>query len=91
VGWAEVLTEMESRLADVGRQLSGAGSPPTAFALPADLGPLPPALAERARHVLADTRAAQVAVEAARDRLGAVLRQPAPVRREPAAYVDTWM
>jgi hypothetical protein len=61
------------------------------FELPADLGPLPVELRDRARRALGETRRKQTEVEAARDRTADALRQSRTLPREPAAYLDTWI
>lgn len=91
MGWPEVLDDMEGRLADVDGQLRTGGAAVSPFTLPADLGPLPPALHERARRALRQTEAAQARAEAARDGIADALRQSRTSGREPAAYLDTWM
>jgi hypothetical protein len=91
VGWHDVLDDMERRLDDVDRELRTGGPPVSPFELPAELGPLPVELQERARLALRQTRSKQAEVEAARDRIADALRQSRTVAREPAAYLDTWM
>ena len=53
--WATVLDVMEKRVVSTDRMLAGEDVTPQHFALPADLGPLPPALRERAQSVLQAT------------------------------------
>jgi len=90
MGWHEVLDDIESRLADVDRELKTGGPAVPAFVLPDDLGPLPEELRERVTHALRDTLAKQDLVEAARERVADALRQGRASTREPAAYLDTW-
>jgi hypothetical protein len=82
---------MERRLDDVDRELRTGGPAVSPFALPADLGPLPAELRERARRALQETRSKEAEAEAARDRVADALRQGRTVAREPAAYLDTWI
>jgi hypothetical protein len=91
VGWHDVLDDMERRLDDVDRELTTGGPAVSPFELPADLGPLPADLRERARRALQETRAKQIEVEVARDRVADALRQGRTVPREPAAFLDTWI
>jgi hypothetical protein len=91
VGWDEVLDDMEGRLAEVDRELSTGTPSVSAFVLPADLGPLPDELRQRAGRALIQTRIKQAEAERARDRIADALRQGRLVPREPAAYLDTWM
>lgn len=60
--WAEVLDELERRLADP----MGAAAP---WVLPADLPPLPAALADRAASVLEAQRRAILVLDAQRTRI----------------------
>jgi hypothetical protein len=82
---------MDARLADVDRELRAGGPPVAPLALPADLGPLPADLRDRAERTLRQTRAKQAQAEAARDGIADVLRQARVPSREPAAYLDTWI
>jgi hypothetical protein len=82
---------MEARLLDVDRELRGGGPAVTPLVLPADLGPLPADLRDRAVRTLRQTQAKQAQVEAARDGIADVLRQARVPSREPAAYLDTWI
>jgi hypothetical protein len=91
VGWPEFLDDIESRLADVERELNSGGPAVSPFALPDDLGPLPEQLRERAAAALHRTEMMQAEVERARDRLGDALRRGRAVSREPAAYFDAWV
>ncbi len=91
MGWPEVLDDMERRLADVDTELGTGGPAVPPFVLPADLGPLPADLRQRATRALRQTQAKQAEVEAARDRIADALRQGRVVTREPAAYLDTWI
>ncbi len=90
MGWPEVLDGMEARLIEVERELTTGGPAVSAFTLPADLGPLPAELHQRAADALRRTRATQAQAEAARDRVADALRQSRSINREPAAYLDTW-
>jgi hypothetical protein len=82
---------MEARLAEVDHQLRTGGAAVSPSTLPADLGPLPPALRQRALRTLQETQTALARAEAARDGIADALHQNRAPVREPAAYIDTWM
>ena len=83
MGWPEVLDDIEGRLADVDRELSTGGPAVSAFELPADLGPLPDELRQRAGRALHQTRIKQAEAERARDLIADALRQGRVVPRGP--------
>jgi hypothetical protein len=77
--WAEVLDALESILEQQADAVcDGDMTAIDTFSPPADLGPLPAALAPRARMLLAEAAALETAVEVA---LGATGRELAVVRR----------
>lgn len=93
--WAEVLDEMERRVAVAERALAGEAVQPRHFALPAGLGPLPPEYQQRAEALLAATRAAETRFEAEMAEVAAQLAAvssagpaAAPAERPRPAYVD---
>ena len=93
-GWAEILDEMERRVATADRVRAGEDVRARNFALPAGLGPLPPEYRERAEAVLAATLSAEAALEAemadvAAQLAGAPSSAAAGVAPRPQpAYVD---
>lgn len=89
--WHELLDDIESRLADVERELRTGGPAVSPFVLPAGLGPLPAELRPRARRALRDTLAKLAEVEAARDLIADALRQGRIPSKASAAYIDTWI
>lgn len=87
-GWSEFLEDMEERVRGAERTLTSGGPAPTAFCRPAGLGPLPPALADRARAVFAASLEVQRRLQ---DAVGVMAsRQPltAPRSAPTALYVD---
>lgn len=86
--WAEVLDDMELRVADAERLLAAGGPPPPTFALPGGLGPLPPELRRRAEAVLEATVDAQRRVEQRFWVMAEALRRDPRDASPAAAYID---
>lgn len=90
--WAAVLDEMEHRVVLAERYLSGEDLRLRHFALPGDLGPLPPDLVGRAGAVLAATRAVEsrLATELSQlaQRVSAATRMAPDEGRPPPLYLD---
>ena len=89
MGWAEVLDDMERRLAQASAVLSGGPPPPAMAPLPPHLGPLPAALVGRARQLKADTDRLAGEVGDARLRVAAGIRGRTDTSAPAPAYVDT--
>ena len=86
--WADVLADMELRIAEAEKALALGGSPPAPFWLPEDLGPLPADLVERAHRIQDDTARLADRVCAGRDLVAAALcRTEIPATPDPA-YID---
>jgi hypothetical protein len=88
VRWADVLGDMERRVADARRALGHGGAPPAPFCLPVDLGPLPAELADRARRIQYDTALVAAQVSAARDLIAAALCRPQERVLTAPTYID---
>jgi len=87
--WASILDDMEARLDGHRRALAEGAVHPSPVVVPAGLGPLPPALHDRAAAVLAATRHMEAEVERQRDGLRSALHRAARAGgREAATYVD---
>lgn len=86
--WSSVLDEMENHV-EAQRAAMAGQVPPPAFQVPADMGPIPPELRERAQALLRITLALERQLSDARDEVVASMqsvgrRKPPP----PSAYVD---
>lgn len=89
MSWDELLEACEERLAAVEHGLATGTMDVPPFTAPEELGPLPAALRTRAAHALRMTLAAQLELEAQRDRVADALRAGRMPPRLPAAYLDT--
>jgi DNA-binding PucR family transcriptional regulator len=85
VSWAELLDEMDRRVALVHQALAERRVPPVLRALPRVAGALPLALAERARGALAST---EVCEDATKRRLVAVSTTLDAVRASSGRFAD---
>jgi hypothetical protein len=88
MNWADVLEEMEKRVADAKQVIMAGGAPPSEFSLPDDIGPLPPELRARATAVYVATVALQRKITKAQAGILEALRRGS--RRPPAtaSFVD---
>jgi hypothetical protein len=89
VEWAELLDEMEGRLAATRATLHEGSPAPARFLELQDMSRLPEELRERAARILVETRRLEVGVRAARDRLSSARLRSVARPRTPSTYVDT--
>ncbi|HXW36139.1 MAG TPA: hypothetical protein VEJ87_16305 [Acidimicrobiales bacterium] len=87
--WADLLEHMEDRLAAHDFALRSGAAPPQPIEIPADIGPLPIELRDRAQCVLDATKSVAERVAEARDQVAQSLREGSSSEsRRPAAYLD---
>ncbi|MCL4422084.1 MAG: hypothetical protein M1115_02750 [Actinobacteria bacterium] len=88
--WDEVLSALEHQRALEADYLRAKGALPEPYRMPEGLGPLPPALKERAERVLMSNWAMEGLLSQARDALGRLLQvsRESSLTPPPAVFVD---
>lgn len=88
MGWSELLDDMEERVRAADRALTGGAPAPSEFTMPVDVGPLPAALADRARAVFAASLEVQRRLQDAVAVVASSRRVPVARPLVDALYVD---